>query len=80
MKSDGLLGLVHFAFSWQEGIRRPGLKLSTSSLVICKNSQQNLLLNLASIFTMQLSDTAEFTKVFANTVKSDYKYAVCKKI
>jgi len=42
MKSDGLPRLVHFAFSWQEGISCPGLKLSTSSLVIYKTSQQNL--------------------------------------
>lgn len=35
----GLLCLVHSAFSWQDGIRRPGSKLSTSFLVICKNCQ-----------------------------------------
>ena len=40
MKSDGLPRSVHFAFSWQEGIRRPGLKLSTSSLVIFKQQQK----------------------------------------
>ena len=33
---DGLLCLVHSAFSLQEGIRLPGLKSSTSFLVICK--------------------------------------------
>ena len=40
MSAGGLLGLVHTAVSWQEGIPRPVSKVSTSSLVIYMNMKK----------------------------------------